>query len=188
MEKDKRHGVFVKTSTVEKVDKNGEIVSVENKTEVIKEGKNLSFMLLNMSSGMKFIPQLDGIKLHIFLILAYQSNKYDNTVNISLPLIDEIARILSTKEKVVARRRIQSTIKQMERDMTIAKIYSCKYILSPDIVLFGGSKNYEHNMAMFQDAIRQRTSRFMFDSANSPEFGQEWEDRVKKIKDGKKTS
>jgi hypothetical protein len=163
-----RNKTYIKTLLKETVDeKTGEVVSHTKEVELIKEANLPTFMMMNISD-ITYLRALTKDKLLILFLLAYNANQHDNSINLNVAFIDEIAAFIDTSRKTV-----RLKIKELEKDLFIVRIWGGKYYLNPCSFILRGLKYHKLNINNFNKAVESRM-RNVEQHTKGKGFAKEW--------------
>lgn len=130
----------VKEVTVHQMDGNGEILATEKTREVFRDTVSINFILLNMTYCMPYILAMKHQgELELLILISSYTNKFNNFIYVSPELKADLASMLGFKDT----RAINKRLAHLESINAICKVAPNKYLISPDLFVFGGSKNYE---------------------------------------------
>lgn len=130
----------IKEVIVHRMDGSGEILSSEKTSEVFRDTLSISFVLLNMTYCMPYLLKMEHKgEFEMLTLISSYTNKFNNYVYLSPDLKRDLAVMLGFKDS----RSVNKRLRHLESINAICNVAENKYLISPDIFVFGGSKNYE---------------------------------------------
>ncbi len=141
----------IKEVTVHQMNSNGEILATEKTREVFRDAMAINFLLLNMSYCMPYLLKMEHRgEFELLTLISSYTNKFNNFVYISPDLKKDLAVMLGFKDA----RAVNKRLNHLESINAICKVSENKFLISPDIFVFGGSKNYEIDKRDFDKNIK----------------------------------
>lgn len=164
----------------QQVDANGEIISTEKVKEIFRDPTAINFILINITYGLPYIIKMIGNELAILVLMAYHINKHNNCLYLSSELKNDIGEFLG----ILDARTMNKRIKHLESVEALCAVGYGKYIINPDVIIIGSSKNYEVHKQLFDEAMAARLKWGDKKKSKLASFGLEHEKHLKGLKNG----